>query len=79
MNIDKIRKLARQILAKNELRSHLPNGFVSYTGEKWADNHVRQYNELQDKMNDFVKEGKDIPENLLNSSHKLMAMYSSKY
>lgn len=79
MNIERIKKIARQILSKEELRSHLPKFFVSYTGVKWADSHIKQYNDLQDKINEFVKDGKDIPENLINSSHKLMAMYSAKY
>jgi hypothetical protein len=59
-----------------ELRSHLPKGFVSYTGVKWADAHVKAYNDLQDKINVHIKKGEEVPQELLNGSHKLMKMFS---
>ena len=64
--------------SKEELRTHLPKGFVAYTGQKWADQHIKSYNDYQDKINQYIKDGRKVPEELLNGSHKLFVMYSMK-
>jgi len=61
---------------KEELKPMLPKGFVSHTGVKWADQHVESYNNAQKDINAYIKDGKKVPENLLNNSHKLFNMFS---
>lgn len=64
--------------AKEQIRTHIPKGFVAYTGVKWADQQVKAYNDYQDKINQYVKAGKKIPEELLNGSHNLFVSISKK-
>jgi len=60
-------------------RSHLPNGFVAYNGQKWAESHIRDYNKLVDEMNKLSDKGEKIPDSLVDKSHKLFNLYSSKF
>jgi len=68
--------LIKHVHEKEQMRSMLPKGFVSFSGVKWADQQVKAYNDYQKKINQYIKDGKDVPEELLNASHKLFVMFS---
>lgn len=58
------------------MRDLVEYGFVSYTGKKWSDNQVDQYNLVQKRINSWLAIGSHVPVELLNASHKLMWMFS---
>ena len=57
-------------------RELLPYGFSFWlSGVVWTNSQVDQYNRLQERINKYIEEGYEIPERLLNSSHKLFSMF----
>lgn len=60
-------------IKKRELLSH---GFIAFTGQKWADCQVDNYNAIQCSINQFIQHNMQIPDYLLKGSHNLFLSYS---
>lgn len=52
--------------------SHIPQGFRNVYGVTLSPHTVEAYNQLQDRMAQYVKEGRPVPEELLNGSFHLI-------
>jgi len=64
--------------ATTQRRSHLPYGYVTYTGNEMRDHVVDTYNRLQDEINAWVDAGRPVPEHLLDESFSVM-QYAALY
>ena len=62
-----------------KLRTHLEVGYKTYTGKVITKAiQVQSYNQLQDRINSFIVEGREIPEELLNGSHNLFVSLAAR-
>jgi hypothetical protein len=72
-------KLADKVLekyideAKETKREHIPYGYRTYAGIRISDKAVDKYNEIQDRINQYITKGRKPPKELLNLSHKLIS------
>jgi len=55
------------------LRKHLPYGYVAYTGKRLCNAHIDTYNRIQDDINTWIKDGRNVPDWLLDWSHRYFA------
>jgi len=61
-----------------KIDEHIPKGYKTYTGEVLSDQSVEAYNRATDKINQYKKAGKKVPENILNGRHNLFVGASMK-
>jgi len=61
-----------------ELIEMLPYGYKTYTGVILPNNVIDNLNYQYGRCNLYIKEGKKIPETLLNGIHNLFVTASSK-
>jgi hypothetical protein len=73
-------KLAQKIIENfsKQLKNHIKHPFKSYTGVTWSKSQVDKYNDEVDKANAYIKDGKKVPENILNGLHNLFQTFSQK-
>lgn len=52
-------------------RQHVQYNFKDVYGNVWTKYQVDSYNSIQDRINRCIDEGRTVPDNLLNTSHKI--------
>ena len=55
-------------------RQHIPYGYRAFTSKILSVAAVDRYNVLQDEINTWIDAEREVPEHLLNESHRHMAM-----
>ena len=57
--------------SNDKRRDHIEIGYKTYTGKCFTQQiWVDSYNHIQDRINSFLDAGREIPESLLNESHR---------
>ena len=54
-----------------KLRKHIKSGYKTYNGAVLTCQlSIDHYNRLQDEINAWIKVGREVPQHLLNESHR---------
>ena len=63
----------------SKLYTHIEYGFIAFNGVKWSSYGVDSYNRVIDKANRYLREGRQVPDNILNEMNHCFKMESNLY